>query len=182
MAAAFSRMGYHVAACDIAGEMIDVAREAHTESAVEWICLSPDWRVLPFTDSSFDGIVASSVFEYLIDVQQVATELSRVLRPEGILLLTVPNPFSYVRTLEGWFRKMLSNRHLLSLVSKVRYINSYAMYLLLSRNRFSADGWHSVLRSAHFAALDARDFSTDTWRRQAKAPLILLVVKRVAAG
>jgi ubiquinone/menaquinone biosynthesis C-methylase UbiE len=182
MAAAFGRMGYHVTACDIAGEMIDIARGMHTGSAVEWICLKPDWRVLPFADCSFDGIVASSVFEYLIDVQLVATELSRVLRPGGILLLTVPNPFSYVRRLEGWFRKMLSHHHLLSLLDKVGYAGSYAMYLLLSRNRFSGDSWHSVLSSAHFAALDEEDFSRDTWRRQAKAPLILLVVKRAAAG
>jgi ubiquinone/menaquinone biosynthesis C-methylase UbiE len=182
MAAAFGQIGYHVTACDIAGEMIDIARGTHTGSAVEWICLNPDWRVLPFTDCSFDGIVASSVFEYLIDVQHVATELSRVLRPEGILLLTVPNPFSYVRRLEGWFRKMLSNHYLLSLLNKVGYAGSYTMFLLLSRNRFSEYGWHSVLSSAHFAALDERDFSKDTWRRKAKAPLILLAVKRVSSG
>jgi SAM-dependent methyltransferase len=182
MAAAFGHLGYHVTACDIAGEMIDIARGAHSGSAVEWICLNPDWRVLPFADCSFDGIVASSVFEYLVDVQHAATELSRVLRPEGILLLTVPNPFNYVRRFEGWFRKMLSNHHLLSLLSKVGYAGSYPMYLLLSRNRLSEDGWQSVLSSAHFVALDERDFSRDAWRRQAKTPLILLAVKRAAVG
>jgi SAM-dependent methyltransferase len=182
MAAAFGQMGYHVAACDIAGEMIDVARSAHTGSAVEWTCLDPDWRVLPFADCAFDGIVASSVFEYLTDVQHVATELSRVLRPEGTLLLTVPNPFNFIRRLEGWFRKMPSNCHLLSLLGRVPYLSSYAMYLVLSRNRFGADGWHAVLSAADFEALDKRDFSSDAWRRQDKAPLILLAVKRAAAG
>jgi ubiquinone/menaquinone biosynthesis C-methylase UbiE len=182
MAAAFGQMGYHVTACDIAGEMMDIARGTHSGTAVEWVCLNSDWRVLPFADCSFDGIVASSVFEYLIDVQHAAAELSRVLRPEGILLLTVPNSFSYVRRLEGWFRKMLSNHHLLSLLNKVQYVDSYAAYLLLSRNRFSEDEWHAVLSSAHFAALDERDFSKDAWRRQANAPLILLAVKRAATG
>ena len=182
MAAALGHLGYHVTACDIAEKMIDIARGTHAGSAVEWISLNPDWRVLPFADGSFDGVVASSVFEYLINVQQVATELSRVLRPEGILLLTVPNPFSYVRRLEGWFRKMLSSHRLLLLLNKVGYVGSYATYLLLSRNRFSGDGWHSVFSSAHFAALDERDFSKDTWRRQAKAPLILLAVKRASSG
>lgn len=182
MAAAFGRMGYQVTACDIAGEMLEIARATHSASGVEWICLNPEWSVLPFTDSSFDGIVASSVFEYLTDLPRVAAELSRVLRPEGILLLTVPNPFSYVRQLEGQFRKIVSNHHLLSLLKKIRYVDSYAMYLLLSRNRFSGDGWHSVLSSAHFAALDERDFSRDAWRRQAKAPLILLAVKRAATS
>jgi ubiquinone/menaquinone biosynthesis C-methylase UbiE len=182
MAAAIDGMGYRVAACDIAERMIEVARGTHTGTGVEWTCLKTDWKVLPFTDGSFDGILASSVFEYLVDVQHVAAELSRVLLPGGILLLTVPNPFSYVRKLEAWFRRIVSNPHLSSLLNKVRYIDSYAAYLLLSRNRFSGDGWRSVLRSAHFAVLDESDFSSDAWRRQAKAPLILLAVKRATTG
>jgi ubiquinone/menaquinone biosynthesis C-methylase UbiE len=182
MAAAIDGMGYRVAACDIEERMIEVARGTHTRTAVEWVCLNPDWRVLPFTDCSFDGIVASSVFEYLVDVQHVAAELSRVLRPEGILLLTVPNPFSFVRKLEGLVHSMVSNHWLPSLLHRVHRLDSYATYLRLSRNRFGGNWWQSVLSSAHFSALDERDFSKDTWRRQAKAPLILLAVKRAAAG
>jgi len=182
MAAAFGRMGYQVTACDIAEAMVDMARRTHPGPTVVWACLDPDWRVLPYEDGGFDAIVASSVFEYLTDVQHAATELSRVLRPGGILLLTVPNPFSRVRRLEGWLRKMLSHRRFLSLLSKVRCLDSYAAYLLLSRNRFGQDGWRSVLSSAHFAALEERDFSKDAWRRRAKAPLLLLAVRRVGAG
>jgi len=182
MAAAIGRMGYQVTACDIAERMIEVARGTHAGTGVEWICLNPDWRVLPFADCSFDGIVASSVFEYLVDVQHMASELSRVVRPEGILLLTVPNPFSYVRKIEGLLHSTVSNHWLPSLLHRVQRIDSYATYLRLSRSRFGGDWWQSVLSSAHFAALDERDFSKDTWRRQAKAPLILLPVKRAAAG
>ncbi len=43
-------------------------------------------------------------------------------------------------------------------------------------------GWQSVLSAAHFAPLDKRDFSPEAWRRQARAPLVLLAVKRVAEG
>jgi SAM-dependent methyltransferase/glycosyltransferase involved in cell wall biosynthesis len=182
MAAVFSQMGYRVTACDIACAMIDVARNTHTGSSVEWICLEPDWRVLPFADGSFDAVVASSVFEYLVDLQQTATELSRVLRPEGILLLTVPNPLSYVRKLEGWFRKMLTNHLLFSLLNKLPYFDSYAAYILLSRNRLAVDEWHSALSTAHFVPMEEGDFSKDAWRRQADDPLILLAVKNAPAG
>jgi len=178
MAVAIEAMGYRVVACDIAERMLEVARGTHAGTGVEWTCLEDDWKVLPFTDGSFDAVLASSVFEYLVDVQHVAAELSRVLRPGGILLLTVPNPFNYVRKLEAWFRVIVSNHYLSSLLNGVRYIDSYAAYLLLSRNRFGGDGWHSLLSSAHFAALDERDFSRDAWRQQAKAPLILLAAKR----
>lgn len=182
MAAAMEGMGYRVAACDIAERMIGAARGAHTGTGVKWVCVNPNWRVLPFADGSFDGIVASSVFEYLEDVQHVATELSRVSRPGGILLLSVPNPFSFARKLEGLLLSTVTNHWFSSLFHRVQPIDSYATYLRLSRNRFGGDWWQSLLSSAHFAALDERDFSKDTWRRQAKAPLILLAAKRAAAG
>jgi glycosyltransferase involved in cell wall biosynthesis/SAM-dependent methyltransferase len=177
IAAAIGQMGYDVTACDLAEEMIDVARRSHIGIAVNWVCLEPDWEVLPFEDGSFDGIVASSVFEYLDDVPRVAAELSRVLRPEGILLLTVPNPCNFVRKAEAWFGSVLF-KHRLSWLRRVPQIDSYATYLRLSRNRYEGQEWQCVLSAAHFAALDERDFSREAWREQAKAPLVLLAVKR----
>ena len=179
IAAAVGQMGYQVTACDLAEEMIDIARSSHTGTSVRWISLKPDWEVLPFEDCSFDGIVSSSVFEYLDDVQRVAAELSRVLRPEGILLFTVPNPLNFVRKLEAWFQSMLLN-HRLSLLRRFQRIDTYAAYLRLSRNRFEGHGWQSVLGAAHLAPLDEKDFSPEVWRRQARSGLVLLAVKRVA--
>ena len=106
IAAAISQMGYPVTACDFAEEMMAVARRNYARTPVDWVGLEPEWKALPFADASFDGIVASSVFEYLDDVPRVAAELSRVLRPEGVLLLTVPNPCNSVRKLEGRLRSM----------------------------------------------------------------------------
>jgi SAM-dependent methyltransferase len=109
--------------------MIDVARSSHPGSAVEWVRLDPDWEVLPFADASFDGIVASSVFEYLDDVPRVAAELSKVLRPEGVLLLTVPNPCNWVRKLEAGLQWMPLVQQLSSALRRVQRIDSYAAYL-----------------------------------------------------
>jgi ubiquinone/menaquinone biosynthesis C-methylase UbiE len=182
IAAAIGQMGYQVTACDFAEGMIDIARSSHAGTDVKWVCLEPDWEVLPFEDASFDGIVASSVFEYFVDVQRVAAELSRVIRPGGILLLTVPNPCNFVRRLEARLQSILLNHRLWSFLHRVRRIDSYAAYLRLSRNRFEGHWWQSVLSATHFAALDERDFSEKAWLDQAKAPLVLLVVKRVASG
>ncbi len=180
IAEALEQRGYTATACDFAEEMIEAARSSHPGSAVEWVRLEPDWEVFPFADSSFDGIVASSIFEYLVDVPRVATELSRVLRPEGVLLLTVPNPCNFVRKLEAWLQRMPLVQQLSSALRRVQRIDSYAAYLRLSRNRFEGQGWQSLLSASHFTPLDERDFSQQAWRRQARAPLVLLAVKRVA--
>jgi ubiquinone/menaquinone biosynthesis C-methylase UbiE len=182
IAAAIDRIGYQVTACDFAEEMIEVARSSHTGTGVNWICLKPDWKVLPFKDGSFDGIVASSVFEYLLDVQAVAAELARVLRPEGVMLLTVPNPRNVVRKIEAWARPVLLSHHNPRWLYRVRQIDSYATYLRLSQNRFEGHGWQSVLKTAHFVPMDERDFSEEAWQNRAKAPLVLLAMKRMPTG
>lgn len=178
IATAMERRGYEVTGCDVAEKMIELARSTSGGTTVEWVCLEPGWRVLPFGDGSFDGVVASSVFEYLVDVPSVAGELSRVLRPGGVLLLTVPNPFNRLRRLEGLIQRALANHRFPSLLQRIPKVDAYFTYLRLSRNRSAGDWWERVLRSARLVALKDSDFSVDAWQRQAKAPLILLTVKR----
>jgi ubiquinone/menaquinone biosynthesis C-methylase UbiE len=180
IAAAIAQMGYQVTACDLAEEMIAIGRSHHVGSSVKWVCLEPDWQVLPFEDGSFDAVVASSVFEYLDDVPCVATELARVLRPEGVLLLTVPNPCNIVRKFEAWLQAMPLVQHLAPPLRRFQRAESYAAYLRLSRNRFEGPGWQSILSAVDFVPLDKKDFSREAWQEQAKAPLIFLAVKRVA--
>ena len=145
---------------------------------MKWVSLDPNWKLLPFSDESFEGIVASSVFEYFVDAQSVAAELSRVLRPEGVLLLTVPNPFNLARKIEARLQPVISSHALASLLRRIDRIRSYATYLKLSRNRFAGDCWQSMLSSAHFEPLSKSDFSKESWLHQAKTPLVLLAVKK----
>lgn len=50
-----------------------------------------DASELPFGSEAFDAAVCIEVFEHLFEPQQAARELLRVLRPGGLLLVTVPN-------------------------------------------------------------------------------------------
>jgi SAM-dependent methyltransferase len=45
---------------------------------------------LPFPDASFDRVVAAEVLEHLVDDRLAMAELARVLRPGGVLAVTVP--------------------------------------------------------------------------------------------
>jgi SAM-dependent methyltransferase len=50
-----------------------------------------DASVLPFEAESFDVVVCSEVLEHLFEPQFATAEAFRVLRPEGRLIVTVPN-------------------------------------------------------------------------------------------
>jgi ubiquinone/menaquinone biosynthesis C-methylase UbiE len=45
---------------------------------------------LPFADGSFDCVIVSEVLEHLDDDDAVLTEISRILKPGGILAVSVP--------------------------------------------------------------------------------------------
>jgi SAM-dependent methyltransferase len=49
-----------------------------------------DGKKLPFTDSSFDSILATEVLEHVFNPEEFLAEASRVLRKGGFLLLTCP--------------------------------------------------------------------------------------------
>ncbi|OYY07569.1 MAG: hypothetical protein B7Y70_14405 [Rhizobiales bacterium 35-68-8] len=55
---------------------------------------------LPFPDASFDGVICLSVLEYLAKPQAALDELARVLRPGGVVVVSVPHRHSAVRALQ----------------------------------------------------------------------------------
>jgi SAM-dependent methyltransferase len=48
-------------------------------------------QALPASDGSFDVAVCNQVFEHLKNIFQPITEIHRILKPGGILLISVPN-------------------------------------------------------------------------------------------
>ena len=48
---------------------------------------------LPFADDSFDAVIFSEVLEHLPDYMRALIEVRRVLRPYGLLGVSVPNEF-----------------------------------------------------------------------------------------
>ncbi len=76
-----------------------------------------DGQRLPFADDSFDTVVAFEVLEHVRNPDECLAESSRVLRPDGRILLTVPFvaplhqlPFDYYRFTPGGITVLLE-RH-----------------------------------------------------------------------
>ena len=52
---------------------------------------------LPFDDATFDAVTSFQVIEHLVDYEIYFSEIKRVLRPNGVLILTTPNAEIRVR-------------------------------------------------------------------------------------
>jgi 2-polyprenyl-6-hydroxyphenyl methylase/3-demethylubiquinone-9 3-methyltransferase len=97
--------GCSVTGLDAAVQMIEMARgrakdhpqrermrfEVAGQDSVETI------ERLPNATGSLDGILCSSVLEYMPDAERLVGEFARVLKPGGVLLISVPNAQSVVR-------------------------------------------------------------------------------------
>lgn len=82
-----------------------------------------DARALPFKDDSFDSALLLQVLEYIDDPQKVLSEISRILRRNGILILSVPflypihdPPFDQARYTMFFLKKLLKDSSMRVLV------------------------------------------------------------------
>lgn len=62
---------------------------------------------LPFADDSFDVVLAMGVLEYT-DLASTLKEISRVIRPDGLFLLSMLNPSSSYRIVQWYIAQPLS--------------------------------------------------------------------------
>jgi len=76
--------------------------------------LLADCRHVPFPDARFDTVICTQMLEHVPDPANVLVELARVLRPDGVLLLTAPmvwplheEPFDFFRYTQHGLRALL---------------------------------------------------------------------------
>ena len=80
--------GFEVASSDVSPQAVEVLR-----SRVRGEVGLADLTGLPFPECSFDAVVAGEVIEHIEDERGALEEATRVLRPGGVLALSVPaNP------------------------------------------------------------------------------------------
>lgn len=75
--------GVHYQGLDVA-EAVSFGMRTHPDIALF------DGVRIPFPDNSWDGILCTEVLEHAVEPQRLIAEMLRVLRPGGMLLLTVP--------------------------------------------------------------------------------------------
>ena len=92
------RRGAHIVALDYSladlkdcsGLFAAMADAGEAPAGTHWATVNGDGTGLPFRDDTFDVIVCSEVMEHIPDDSAAAAELARVLKPGGLLAVTVP--------------------------------------------------------------------------------------------
>ena len=146
--------GANVLGVDAAEEMITLAREwaiaKHNEPTrqlrFEHITTIAH---LPLADQSLDGILCSSVLEYVPDPAACLIEFARVLRPSGLLVVSVANRNSLVR-------KVQVATHRVGRVLGQRW----CAFLDYSHNDYKAASFRQLLKEHRFATAKVIPFGS----------------------
>lgn len=83
-----------VTGADIDAEAVATAKQRHGDSAAAVV--EADLLELPFEPESFDVVTCFEAIEHVEDHERVLAELRRVLRADGLLILSTPNPEAYL--------------------------------------------------------------------------------------
>jgi SAM-dependent methyltransferase len=89
--------GFDVTSTDVTDEALEVLR-----TRVAGPVLRADATSLPFPEESFDAVVLAEVLEHVEDDSGALAEAARVLRPQGVLGITVPRNPAWFSQSDRW--------------------------------------------------------------------------------
>ena len=107
-----------VVGVDVSDEAVAYARARYSAENVEFA--TADVTALPFPDAAFDVVVSFETVEHVEDPNAFLAEVARVLRPDGVLVVSTPhvrrtnmspdNPFHRVELSRADFQRLLERR------------------------------------------------------------------------
>ncbi len=128
------RKGYEAFGIDLGKASIRYARNNLDLNVVEGSI-----ELLPFEDESMDVITIYEVIEHLLSPQNSMREISRVLKPQGILAVSTPNLDSFTRISlgKGWWviNSPDEHIHLFTVKSLAAFMERAGFKVLSTRTR-----------------------------------------------
>ncbi|HET6464274.1 MAG TPA: methyltransferase domain-containing protein [Nitrospiria bacterium] len=116
--------GYDVTGIDLSKEMLALASKQFSKSNSSKTIpfLAADIENIPFIDNCFDMVSTAGVIEYLAGDDVVLREFRRVLKNDGLLLISVTNKYSFNLFFDNFFEVLGKNAYLFSIMNWVRKI------------------------------------------------------------
>lgn len=115
-----------------------------------------DGKRFPFEEDTFDSIVANQVFEHVFNPDDFLSEINRILKPEGKILMTVPfvwdeheQPYDFARY-SSFGLKALLEKHGFEIIEQRKSMNDIrALFQLINayifKVTFTKNKWLNVV-------------------------------------
>lgn len=97
------KRGHKVVGTDISGEMLKEAKETTKDYPIDAVYIKGDIERIPVSDNSFDVVICVGVLQYLQNDKKAVGEMNRVLKTDGIVILTLPNIFRISNLLDPYY-------------------------------------------------------------------------------
>lgn len=161
------KKGCHVTCVDAAPEMIARTKEEYPDAEA----VVGDAYGLPFESARFDTALAMGLIEYLEDEKKFLHEASRVLKKDGVLIITFPNYTSPWRAF---------NRMMLGIVRLVRRMLGREKRGPVTHREYTLCGARALLRANGFEPQEARyyNFKLMPYPLDVKLPRLTVVLSR----
>jgi len=90
-------------------------------------------------EKKFDVIVAGDLIEHLSNIGNFLDTVQKHLKPEGILIITTPNPFNVEQFFKGLFENciMVNNQHTV-------WIDPRVMWEIATRHKYKIDNFYWI--------------------------------------
>lgn len=77
---------------DVGVEFIETAKKIANENKIQNVeFVLTEGNKIPFPDKTFDRLICSEVLEHVLDLDDFYSELMRVVKVHGVMIMTVPN-------------------------------------------------------------------------------------------
>lgn len=138
-------------------EYIGLELDSQENRAYKHADLYYDGNALPFSNAEVDSVVSHQVFEHVFSPDQFLNEINRVLKPDGILMMSVPfvwdeheKPVDFARYSSFGLRAIL-NKHGFEMIEQRKTVQNLALLFQLFnayayKKWFGTNGyWNQVL-------------------------------------
>lgn len=122
--------GYSVLGVDISERFIEHAQQKYVEQNGHLRYQVVGFGKLPFSDKSFDCIYTCAVLEHCYEVDKIITDLDRLLKPGGIMILYTPNMISPFARVGLILKRVTGKRHKFHLYGSPGFLIKSIWYCL----------------------------------------------------
>lgn len=129
----FARAGHHVTCVDISKDLLEVGQSRAEEEGLDMAFINCSATGTPLPDESLDICVVPELLEHVVEWQACLDEVSRILRPGGLLFLSTTNTLcpkqeEFNLPMYSWYPAPLKRRYeRLALTTRPEVAN-YAKY------------------------------------------------------